>query len=331
MTVAINTLTQGASTTDGTTFTTGVVAPGPNRLVLLSLAYARTDSVTPAVDSVTGCGLTWVSERKTAYETTGTDRYALQVYRAMGSLPTSGAITISCSAPGFAGCCWSVVEFDAVDTSGTSGSGAVVQSVAISTAGATSLTATLAAFGSANNATFGAFAHEADEGATIGAGFTELHDQSHATPVQALATEWRSDNDTTVNMSWTTSSPAGGIALEINAAVETFGVAVVGQATSYPYLKVEIAFSTDPTSGSPTWTEITQYVLGFSCRRGRQHDLARIEAGTLDARLDNRDRRFDPSYAASPYYPDVLPLRRIRIRASWNSVIYPVWQGYVEA
>jgi hypothetical protein len=31
----------------------------------------------------------------------------------------------------------------------------------------------------------------------------------------------------------------------------------------------------------------------------------------------------------SPYYPNVLPMRRIRIRAIWNAVFYPVFQGYV--
>jgi hypothetical protein len=31
----------------------------------------------------------------------------------------------------------------------------------------------------------------------------------------------------------------------------------------------------------------------------------------------------------SPYYPNILPMRRIRIRAIWNNVFYPVFQGYV--
>ena len=121
---------------------------------------------------------------------------------------------------------------------------------------------------------------------------------------------------------WQSGSPASS---------DTFSYVLTGQTSLYPYLKIEVEFATDPTTAAVTWTEITPYVLSFSCRRGRQHDLARIEAGTMDMRLDNRDRRFDPSYAASPYSPNVVPLRRIRVRASWSSVIYPVWQGYVEA
>ena len=106
---------------------------------------------------------------------------------------------------------------------------------------------------------------------------------------------------------------------------------LLGKTTVYPGLQADCAFSTDPTSGSPSWTDITAYVRGFSCRRGRQHDLSRIEAGTLDLLLSNNDRRFDPTYAAGPYYPNVLPLRRVRIRAQWSSVTYPLWAGYVEA
>ena len=106
---------------------------------------------------------------------------------------------------------------------------------------------------------------------------------------------------------------------------------LIGKTTLYPSLKVDVAFTTDPTDGSPSWTDITAYVRSFRTRRGRQHDLQRIEAGTLDMELDNRDRRFDASYAAGAYYPNVLPLRRIRVYSQWNSVTYPVWQGYAEA
>src|SRR3990167_3483839 len=106
---------------------------------------------------------------------------------------------------------------------------------------------------------------------------------------------------------------------------------LIGKTTLYPSLKVDVAFTTDPTDGSPSWTDITAYVRSFRTRRGRQHDLQRIEAGTMDMVLDNRDRRFDASYAAGAYYPNVLPLRRIRVYSQWSSVTYPVWQGYVEA
>lgn len=46
--------------------------------------------------------------------------------------------------------------------------------------------------------------------------------------------------------------------------------------------------------------------------------------------LDNQDGRFTPMNSLSPYYPNIVPMRRVRIRAVWNSTTYPVFQGYVE-
>ncbi|MGH3429534.1 MAG: hypothetical protein ACRDQZ_18530 [Mycobacteriales bacterium] len=46
--------------------------------------------------------------------------------------------------------------------------------------------------------------------------------------------------------------------------------------------------------------------------------------------LDNRDGRFDPSYTGGAYYPHVIPLVRMRLRATWNSITYPVWDMFCD-
>jgi hypothetical protein len=67
---------------------------------------------------------------------------------------------------------------------------------------------------------------------------------------------------------------------------------------------------------TPTFAEdISIYVREASTHRGAQRELERIEAGTASIVLDNRDGRFTPLNPASPYYPNILPMRRIRIRA----------------
>jgi hypothetical protein len=82
---------------------------------------------------------------------------------------------------------------------------------------------------------------------------------------------------------------------------------------------------------TPTFAEdITIYVREAATHRGASRELERIEAGTASLTLDNRDGRFTPFNTASPYYPNILPMRRIRIRASWDEVIYPVFNGFVE-
>lgn len=91
---------------------------------------------------------------------------------------------------------------------------------------------------------------------------------------------------------------------------------------------VEIAFGSDPGAASPTWTDVTQYLKKFTVHRGRADELAAFSAGQVQMTLSNEDRRFDPTYAAGPYYPNVIPMRRIRIRVTWAGVIYDVFNGY---
>jgi hypothetical protein len=84
---------------------------------------------------------------------------------------------------------------------------------------------------------------------------------------------------------------------------------------------------------SPTYPEdITSFVRpGTTVDRGTSRELQRVEAGTASMRLDNRDSRFTPFITSSPYYPKVLPMRRIRIRAVWANVTYSVFTGFVES
>jgi len=99
-----------------------------------------------------------------------------------------------------------------------------------------------------------------------------------------------------------------------------------------PTCTVEIGFASSALTplASVTWTDVTEYVLAFNTKMGRQHELNRVEASTADITLNNNDRRFDPSNTSSPYNPNILPMKRIRIRATWNSTTYPIYCGYIE-
>lgn len=99
---------------------------------------------------------------------------------------------------------------------------------------------------------------------------------------------------------------------------------------SQPQLLAELALSTRPTE-APTWVDVTSYLRGIpSIRRGRGTWLGPVEPGTASALLDNADRRFDPSYAAGPYYGNLKPMRRIRLSAIWSGLTYPLFTGYVD-
>jgi hypothetical protein len=97
-----------------------------------------------------------------------------------------------------------------------------------------------------------------------------------------------------------------------------------------PTFTVECAFATNPAAVTPTWSDITSYVRDISFQHGKQFELDQISPGTMTMTLDNADRRFDPSYTAGAYYPNVLPMRRVRVSAVFSAVTYRVWSGYVE-
>jgi hypothetical protein len=99
---------------------------------------------------------------------------------------------------------------------------------------------------------------------------------------------------------------------------------------SLPYLRCEIAFASDPGGGSPAYQDVSTRIMACTIRRGRQYELDTIQPSTLSLRLDNGDRALDPTYPSSPYYPNVLPMRPIRISADWAGVTYYLFAGYVE-
>lgn len=99
-----------------------------------------------------------------------------------------------------------------------------------------------------------------------------------------------------------------------------------------PSITVRIAFASNPLD-TPVWTDVTSYVRfdqPITIRRGRQQALGRMEAGTLALTLDNRDRRFDPTHTGSPYYPYVVPNRRIGVQATWLGTTYDLFTGYID-
>jgi hypothetical protein len=96
-----------------------------------------------------------------------------------------------------------------------------------------------------------------------------------------------------------------------------------------PTIQAAIAFATEPAA-TPTWTDVTAYLQEFAIQRGRQYETDQFVAGTATIVLDNRDRRFDPSYTGGPYGSTVKVGRRLRIQATFSAVVYDLFHGYVE-
>lgn len=101
-----------------------------------------------------------------------------------------------------------------------------------------------------------------------------------------------------------------------------------GSSGAMPITAVEVAFTTGP-GATPAWIDIGERLKQFTVHRGRPDDQSAFSPGQATITLNNEDRAFDPQYASSPYYPNVVPMRRIRIRATWAGVVYDVFNGYV--
>ncbi len=98
---------------------------------------------------------------------------------------------------------------------------------------------------------------------------------------------------------------------------------------AYPTLSVEFAPATRPTE-TPTWIDITTYVLSISTRRGRNDVMGPMGIGTCELLLDNTARVFDPIYALVVAAWDLKPLKRVRIRATHAGITYGIFAGYVD-
>ena len=209
-------LTAGSDTTDSAaSYSTASITPTANEVVVLyvltTIGSGTAGTVTPTHGSIT---FTSVTSRLF----NGTLRRISMFTGVASGSPSAGAITITPSASTQTGCAWVVQQWTGVDTTTP-----VVQS-AVNSGTGTSLSATLSAFGSANNATAAGGANDAaGSGAwTAGTGFTLLgNPAAMATPSVRIAGEYQLANDTTPNLTNSTSTTWGFIAAEMKAAATT--------------------------------------------------------------------------------------------------------------
>lgn len=155
-----------------------------------------------------GGGITWVKvTAASAFNAGPGNWFGGALFRGLvTSGATSGALSFSGDTGGTFIC--SVEEFSGMDTTGTNGSGAIVQgAVNLDESGAASaISCTLSAFGDAvNNAVFaytGVNAAGAITPDTSPAGYVELRDLANAGVDGQLQTMWNTGQDTSPATSW---------------------------------------------------------------------------------------------------------------------------------
>jgi hypothetical protein len=198
---------------------TASFAPAANRLALV-LVNSRTNiTADPNAPTLSGGGMTaWTQVATVVYDTTSASRKRVTLFRALQASPgASAALTIDFGGQTQTDIQWVVDEFQGMDTGGSNGADAIVQAVTNLNAAGTTLTVTLAAFASANNATYGAFGFGGPQTGTAGSGFTFAGQETSNAQLRAF-TEFRNDNDTGVDITAGATTEIGGIAVEIKAA-----------------------------------------------------------------------------------------------------------------
>ena len=115
-----------------------------------------------------------------------------------------------------------------------------------------------------------------------------------------------------------------------------------------PTLKVEIGFDLtenpigsffqldDPVQGvldnklyrlaGTLFYDVTDQVISVDIQRGKSAILSEFPPGECSVTFTNHNRFFDPLFEASPYYPDIVPRREIRVTSGGDLV----FSGWVE-
>ena len=218
MALAFTSIGDNAFTGSGTSRSTAGALPyQDNRLYLAALTYADAASARTA-DSISGGGITWVK----IVETAAFSFRAMSLWR---GLVTSGAfseVTTFTFSGNISNLVYSITEVTGMDTSGTNGSGAIVQSdVRSTTVADVSYSGVLSAFADAvNNATFTAIAHSVNEVQTEEAGFTELTDFGvGGSAAMRMGVEYKIGQDLSPSYSWTSGGARGAVSAEIKMAI----------------------------------------------------------------------------------------------------------------
>lgn len=214
-------LTKGEDRASHSIVNTASITPGANRLVLLTCFQRQ--GTAPVAPTVTGNSLTWVKIASSS--TFFFSLCMVSLYRAMGSSPTAGAVTMTFGVAEDL-VMWTVSHLDNVDITGTNGSGAIVQSgttAVDSGSGVPSIA--LSVFADAtNNAAFAGFALIDNAGpatATAGAGMTLLNDYEVVGNDHHIDDEWQLGQNTAPGLTWSPGGSGGyygGVAVEVKAA-----------------------------------------------------------------------------------------------------------------
>ena len=75
--------------------------------------------------------------------------------------------------------------------------------------------------------------------------------------------------------------------------------------------------------------DVSDQVNKIETKRGRNALIDEFQTGTLTLRLVDQNGDFNPENPASPYYTYLTPMKKVQITATYNSVTYPIFSGFI--
>lgn len=109
-----------------------------------------------------------------------------------------------------------------------------------------------------------------------------------------------------------------------------------GDTVTSQYLNFDVdRFDTGKFAPDFVGTDVSADVRAITIKRGRSRLLEAVNAGTCDIILDNTSGDYDPTNLSGPYVSAgvslVRPMVRVKVKAAWAGIYYPLFAGYADA
>jgi len=75
--------------------------------------------------------------------------------------------------------------------------------------------------------------------------------------------------------------------------------------------------------------DVSNQINRIETKRGRNALIDQFQTGTLTLRIVDQNGDFNPQNPSSPYYTFLTPMKKVQITATYNSVTYPIFSGFI--
>jgi len=75
--------------------------------------------------------------------------------------------------------------------------------------------------------------------------------------------------------------------------------------------------------------DVSNQINKIETKRGRNALIDQFQTGTLTLRIVDQNGDFNPQNTSSPYFTFLTPMKKVQITATYNTVTYPIFSGFI--